>query len=76
MGQPWLGGGEPPTQLPGSKWILNHVSGLLRTAEWHPLSKVFEKGLVTPVAKLLLLWGASLKAGQQGHGGLLGQGEF
>lgn len=39
------------------------------------MSKGFEKGLVTPVAKLLLLWGASLKAGEQGHGGLLVQGE-
>lgn len=33
------------------------------------MSKVFEKGLVIPGAKLLLLWGASLKAGRPGHGG-------
>lgn len=39
------------------------------------MSKVFEKGLVIPGAKLLLLWGASLKAGSPGHGGLLGPGE-
>lgn len=40
----------------------------MRTAERHPLweRKVFEKGLVTPVATLLWLWGASLKAGEQG----------